>query len=66
MDLTPENKALIDKMSYTQLLNKWRFAPSGDPWFQGETGEYWGDRMNEKRNENPGAAVQASKDIGWG
>lgn len=65
MDLTPENKAHIDSMSYEGLLSKWRFAPVGDVWFQGETGKYWGERMAEMRDKDPGGAVAASKSIGW-
>lgn len=66
MDLTDENKAHIDSLSHYQLLSKIRFAPGGDPWFQGETGKYWMEQYGKKRNENPGQAVQDSKDIGWG
>ena len=33
------NKRHIDNLTYGQLLSRWRFAPIGDPWFQGETGE---------------------------
>lgn len=65
MDLTPENKASIDARSYEGLLSKWRNAPVGDPWFQGETGKYWGERMALLRYQDPGGAVAASKRIGW-
>ena len=67
MDLTPENKQYIDSLSYHQLLAKWRFAPIGDPWFQDETGDYWGKRMSELRSEPGGDElhVSASKSIGW-
>ena len=65
MQLTPENKAHIDAMSYEGLLSRWRNAPAGDAWFQGETGEYWGKRMAEMRDADPGGAVAASKRIGW-
>ena len=67
MDLTPENKAHIDSLSYHRLLSKWRFAPLGSPWFQGETGKYWGERMAELKNMPNGneAHVSASKAIGW-
>lgn len=65
MELTEENKKHIDSLDYEQLLRRWRSAPIGDPWFQGETGEYWGQRMAEKRSEDPDGAVQASKNIGW-
>ncbi|MHA1867544.1 MAG: hypothetical protein ACTSXD_05710 [Candidatus Heimdallarchaeaceae archaeon] len=66
MDLTPENKKHIDNMSYESLLSQWRNAPVGNPWFQGETGEYWGDRMKELRSQPGGNArhVSASKSIG--
>ena len=67
MDLTPKNKQHIDSLSYEQLLAKWRRAPCGDPWFQGETGTYWGDRMKHLRAQPGGQEdhVQASKSIGW-
>lgn len=64
MNLTPENKAAIDAKSYTQLLRRWRFAPAGDPWFMGETGKYWSERMAALRAEGADH-VGASKAIGW-
>jgi hypothetical protein len=66
MDLTPERKAEIDTKSYRELLEDWRYAPVGYSWFQGETGQYWTKRMAELRAQDPAAAAQASKDIGWG
>ena len=68
MELIPENKKHIDNMSYEGLLSKWRYAPSGDQWFQGETGSYWSKRMEELRSQ-PGGDIMhtaASKSIGWG
>jgi hypothetical protein len=67
MDLTPKNKEHIDSLSYEELLSHWRFAPAGDPWFQGETGTYWYDRMSTLRNAPGGndEHVSASKSIGW-
>jgi hypothetical protein len=67
MELTPENKETIDSYSYQQLLSHWRFAPVGNPWFQGETGDYWGKRMSELRSQPGGDArhVSTSKSIGW-
>ena len=65
MDLTPENKAHIDKLSQEQMLSQWRFAPSGNPWFQGETGKYWGERLGELQRDNPVGHTAASKRIGW-
>ncbi len=55
----------IDRASYQQLLQKWRMAPSGDPFFQGDIGTYYQEKMAEKRKEVGGAAhVRASKNIG--
>ncbi len=65
MDLTPENKAYIDKLSYESLLSHWRLAPMGDKWFQGETGEYWGKCMMRKLHEQGADHVGDSKAIGW-
>lgn len=68
MDLTPETQQHIDALSYELLLSHWRFAPIGDPWFQGPTGRYWAERMKQLRGEPGGNArhTQASKHIGWG
>lgn len=63
-DLTPKNKAYIDGLSYEGLLSHWRFAPVGDPWFQGETGEYWSKRMAELRDAGADH-IGASKRLGW-
>jgi len=66
MDLTKDNKKHIDSLSYEQLLSHWRFAPSGDRWFQGETRDYWGSAMNKKKEEiGQNEAARISKDIGW-
>lgn len=61
--MTPRQKEWIDNASYEQLLEKWRFAPLGDPMFQGDTGAYFSAVMAEKRNNCN--HVQASKNIGW-
>lgn len=65
MELTEEIKTKIDALTYAQLLRQWRFAPLGDPMFQGETGKYWGTRLSELRDADPEGAVLASKAIGW-
>jgi hypothetical protein len=67
MKLTEERKKYIDDLSYAALLSRWRFAPTGDKWFQDETGHYWGERMKELR-DRPGGQdlhVATSKMIGW-
>ena len=65
MDLTVDNKAHIDGLHYDDLLRRWRFAPSGDPWLQDESGRYWGERMAELRKQGADH-VGASKRVGWG
>lgn len=65
MNLTPKNKQHIDSLTHRQLLAKIRFAPGGDPWFQGETGDYWLKRREELRAEDPEQAVRDSKELSW-
>jgi len=67
-------KQWIDNASYEELLRRWRFAPMGDPLFQGGVGDYYLKRMREKEQamdaterlggpaDNPAAA---SKRVGW-
>lgn len=64
--LTPERKAEIDASTYAELLHTWRFAPMGDQLLQGAAGDYHRTVMFRLRDADPGAAVQASKSIGWG
>jgi hypothetical protein len=66
MDLTDERRKQIDAMSYRTLLSRWRFDTAGDPWFQGETGEYWKKCMAELRDSPETDHVAISKEIGWG
>lgn len=63
--MTAETKAKIDAMTLMGLLHKIRFAPAGDPLFQGETGEYAMKRYAELRDKDPDGHVRASKEIGW-
>jgi hypothetical protein len=65
MELTEKNKAHIDSLSYEDLLSHWRFATAGDPWFRGETGQYWSKRMAELKAQGADH-VSASKRLGWG
>lgn len=56
----------IDHANYETLLRKWRLSPAGDPFFQGEIGEYYANVMNKKRNlVGEAAHTAASKKIGW-
>ena len=62
----PKRKAWIDNASYEDLLQKWRNAPSGDPFFLGKTGDYYKQVIARKRKEIGEAEhTRISKDIGW-
>ncbi len=63
--MTTEQKNWIDGSSFTQLLDRWRFAPFGDEMFVGDTGEYYSKVMKEKRALESDGGVGASKAIGW-
>ncbi len=56
-------KDWIDNSSYEELLSRWRFAPIGDPMFQGDIGDYYSKVMFEKKEHVD--HVQASKNVGW-
>ncbi|KKL19441.1 hypothetical protein LCGC14_2465420 [marine sediment metagenome] len=59
-------KAQIDSEDYESLLRRWRHAPVGSPYFQGELGDYYAKVMEEKRRATPaGEQFRASKSIGW-
>lgn len=56
----------IDTMNYEQMLRKYRFAPSGDPYFQGSTGDYFMKRFEALHKLlSPSEIVEASKTVGW-
>lgn len=59
------DKAWIDNATLSSLLHRWRFAPLGDPMFQGATGEYYSKVMFGKRDADPAAWTAASKSVGW-
>lgn len=60
-----QRKGWIDNASYQELLQHWRYASVGDPFFQGEIGHYYKNVMSEKRSAiSPARAVEASKAMG--
>ena len=65
MDLSKENKAIIDGKTYYELLEGWRFSAVGDAWFTGDTGQYWKERMAIMRDKDPAGAVADSKAMDW-
>lgn len=64
MVLTDEVKAYISTLSYKDMLKRWRFGAIGDPIFQGESGNFWVQQMEIKRNFVDHAGI--SKELGWG
>ena len=62
MDLTVENKTCIDNLTYRELLSGRRLASVRDKWFQGETGDYWRERMEELRRKLEGKNEQRKLD----
>jgi len=59
-------KQWIDNATYEQLLQKWRFAPSGDSFFVGEVGSYYTEVLSKKRNGLSHAEqVSISKRVEW-
>ena len=66
LEIEPSIKKQIDSMSYTQLLERWRFTPIGSALFQGANGDYYKQRMLQIKQDIGNAAhVAASKSIGW-
>ncbi len=56
----------ISKASYAELLDKWRFAPIGSPWFLGEVGAKFQEKFWRLRRESPTEElIAASKEVGW-
>lgn len=59
-------KERIDAMTYEELLRHWRYAPSGDPLFKGETGKYYHQVMEQKRKPlTDKERLAVSKKIGF-
>lgn len=55
----------IDEATYEQLLHKWRFAHSGNLFFQGEVGEHYKTVMLKKRDQlDNDEQVRVSKAVG--
>ncbi len=59
--IDPEMKARIDAMSRYEMAAKWRFAPVGDPLFQGAAGDYFSARFKALGGMSP----SISKSLGW-
>ena len=66
-EMTSEQmKDWIDNASYKELLRKWRFASTGDPFFMGGMGDYYSRKLDILRNlVGDEEHTKMSKDIGW-
>jgi len=62
-----ERIAWIDQASDYELLSRWRFEPSGSPWFMGSVGNYCDNVVEalRKRRLEDGTWAQLSKEVGW-
>jgi len=66
MTITKEDKKWIDGMTYQEMLELWRFAPTGYKPFLGETGIYFGKVMQKKKEKiGSSKAAEISKLVGW-
>lgn len=54
-------KEQIDAMSQYELCRIWRFARVGNPFLQGEVGDYFAAKLKEKG----GFTAGISKALGW-
>ena len=60
--MTDLQKAVIDGLDQEQLCRIWRFGGVGESLLQGDTGEYFKKRLDEKGGFTP----EISKILGWG
>lgn len=61
-----KTKETIDNMPYIEMLRRVRYAPAGDPMFQGDTGNYFNQVFEAKRQAlTVDQRVYASKQVGW-
>jgi hypothetical protein len=64
--MTEDQKNWINNASFETLFRKWRKAPLGDPYLQGECGQYFDKALKEKRKEiTDEEYTEISKNLGW-
>lgn len=61
MKTDEELKLNIDKMSHYEMCRSWRFAAVGNPYLQGEVGDYFKKRLFEHFG---GFTAEISKELG--
>ena len=56
----------INEASLEDLMRKWRFAPSGDPFFNFEVGAHFSEILTLRKDRaGQDECVRISKKIGW-
>ena len=56
----------IRHASYRELLQRWRFAEPGDPFFEGKAGAFYKSEFLAQQHIVGGTmAIQISKEVGW-
>jgi len=64
--MTEGQRIWIINASYYELLKRWRFAEGRDDIFHGESGQFYSDTMNYKKEQlSLNECVRISKLIGW-
>ena len=61
--MTEEEKLAIDKMTYEEMLEIWRFSPVGDKRLVGDKGDYFQEQMLLKKQDVDASVI--SKRVGW-
>lgn len=52
LKLDEKTREFINSLPYNQLVQQKEIAPNTDPWFQGEIGAYWEERLKELQPKN--------------
>ena len=56
----------IRNASYRELLQRWRFVETGDPFFEGKVGIFYKSTFFQKQKiVGNTKAIQVSKEVGW-
>lgn len=65
--MIPETtREAIDKMTYREMLELWRYEPIGSPWFSGEIAIYFSESMIAKRDAlDPKERTAINKSVGF-
>ncbi len=59
--VTEKLKTRIDALTQEEMARKWRYAPIGDPMFQGEAGQYFERRFKKLGGFTPEISKRIDK-----